>query len=137
MLYFRFLLYQIQQALYLHSEDAVSAGDLTLIVGVNTLVCGLGCCCTELLLGGRGSGFEFEFPARLRFEFPAGFEFAAGFEIGASPGFRETGVPPMEPSPFGMIIPSGYPLNFHLTLPRWSTLLGLWTKLDLKRMFSY
>ena len=130
MLYFRFLLYRIQQALYLHSEDAVSAGDLTLIVGVNTLVCGLGCCCTELLLGGRGSGFEFEFPARLRFEVPANV-------IGASPGFRLTGVPPMEPSPFGMIIPSGCPLNFHLTLPRWSTLLGLWAKLDLKRMFSY
>ena len=79
MLYFRFLLYQIQQALYLHSEDAVSAGDLTLIVGVNTFVCGLGCCCTELLLGGSGSGFEFEFTARLRFEVPANV-------IGAIPG---------------------------------------------------
>ena len=98
---------------------------------MNTLVCGLGC--TELLLGGRGSGFGFEF------EFPAinGLKFGAkiGFEIGAILGFRETGVLPMEPSPFGMMPPSaGRPLNFHLTLPRWSTLLGLWAKWDLRRV---
>ena len=90
---------------------------------MNTLVCGLGC--TEPLLGGRGSGFGFEFPARI-----------PGFEIGAIIPrfeFRETGVLPMEPSPFGMIPPSGCPPNFHLTLPRWSTLLGLWAKWDLRR----